>query len=177
MSDRWAKYTRKLEDEFRSFMPLLNITLYGSYSPDSEKQFLFRQRDFLRKKGYTKTYIVTDYPKSKAVMTDLELSISCLEFSDVNFLIFTREGKNQGVTRELTHVATSPTMADKVKFCTVFDQTRDNHGSLSPLSMNDIDNSGIGRREFKTESQLQDALSQQAYAKLKILQSTLKKRR
>src|SRR3990172_6145467 len=158
MFDRWEKYNRKLDEEFKPLMRLLNITVYGSYFPKSEKQFLINQADFLRKKGYTNTFIVDEYPSPSLSISNLELSIRCLEFSDVNFLIFTRNGKNQGVSRELAHIATSTTMVDKVQFCTVFDQVKDEQGSVPPLSLDDINNSGILRREFNSEQQLQTAV-------------------
>ena len=121
------------------------------------------------------TNLVEDYP-NKTNKNALEISIDCLETSDVNFLIFTREGKNQGVTRELTHIATEPDMSSKAKFCTVFDETKDERGSMSDLSINDIENSGIERREFQSEGQLQKALLQQAFAKTRMLKDVLTNR-
>lgn len=154
----------------------MTITIYGSYFPDSEKLFLENQRDILIQKGYADTHLVLDYSKPSLETTGLEMSIRCLEFSDVNFLIFTREGKRFGVSRELTHVATSSTMIDKVQYCTVFEQIQDFQGSIPPLSIDDINNSGINRREFTTEHQLQTALAQQAYAQVRNLKNLLKKR-
>ena len=106
----------------------------------------------------------------------LDRSIMCLEYSDVNFLIFTRNGKNQGAIRELTRIAISHTMIDKIPFCTVFDETRDKNGSISDLSINDMENSNIVRREFQNEAQLQKALMRQAFAKTRILKEPLKTR-
>lgn len=40
----------------------LRITIYGSYYPSSEMQFLIEQRDFLRSLGFTKANLVVDYP-------------------------------------------------------------------------------------------------------------------
>ena len=176
MSYRWEKYNQRLSREFTPLMKVITITIYGSYYPQSEKDFLIEQRDFLRDKGYENTNIVDDYPDLDPDITLLEKSIRCLEFSDVNFLVFTREGKRYGVSRELTHVATSNNMIDKIPFCTVFDQINDNRGSIPPLSLDDINNSGINRREYQTKDKLQTALSQQAFAKLRMLQSTLIKR-
>ena len=176
MGSRWDRFNKRYAEEYGVLKNVLTITIYGSYYPDSEKQFLVRQRNFLRKAGYTKTKLVVDY-ESNPKTTPLDKSIRCLEYSDVNFLIFTREGKNQGVTRELTHVATSNTMIDKIPFCTVFDETRDKNGSISDLSINDMENSNIVRREFQSEEELQKALRQQAFAKTRILKDVLKKRR
>lgn len=159
----------------RALEGVMAITIYGSCFPDSEKQFLARQRDFLRNMGYAKTGLVTDYRHSPEA-TPSDRSIMCLEYSDVNFLIFTRNGKNQGAIRELTRIAISHTMIDKIPFCTVFDETGDKNGSISDLSINDMENSNIVRREFQNEAQLQKALMRQAFAKTRILKEPLKTR-
>jgi len=176
VSSRWEKYNRRIAKDFEPLKRVMTMTIYGSYYPQSEKDFLISQRNFLRDKGYVNTNIVDDYLDPEPDITSLEKSTRCLEFSDVNFLVFTREGKRYGVSRELTHIATSSTMIDKIPFCTVFEQIRDERGSIPPLSLDDINNSGINRREFETEQQLQTALSQQSFAKLRRLQSTLIKR-
>lgn len=176
MNDRWAKYNRRLDEEFKPLMKVLSITIYGSYYPEPEKDFLKNQRDYLISKGYSEASLVEDYPEQESDISNLEKSIRCLQYSDVNFLIFTREGKRYGVSRELTHIATSPTMIDKVRYCTVFEQMQDDRGSIPPLSIDDINNSGIGRREFTSELQLQKALSQQTYIQLRSLRNVLLKR-
>ena len=175
MDSRWSKFNERHVGIYKKLRGVLVITIYGSYYPESEKEFLIKQRNFLRESGYSRTNLVIDYP-NEANRNPLEISIDCLETSDVNFLIFTREGKNQGVTRELTHITTEPDMANKVKFCTVFDETKDARGSMSDLSINDIENSGIGRREFQSEEQLQKALLQQAFAKTRMLKDVLTNR-
>jgi len=176
MVDRWAKFNKKYDDEVQPLKAILNITIYGSYFPEEEKQFLIDQRDYLRDKGFKKTYIVEDYPDPSHSSKPLDKSIRCLEYSDVNFLIFTRAGKNQGAGRELTYIATTESMFDRIPFSVVFDQTRDEQGSISVLSMNDIENSGIVRREFENEPQLRNGLYQQTMAKLRMLQNILKRR-
>ena len=175
MDSRWSKFNERHVGIYKKLREVLVITIYGPYYPESEKEFLIKQRDFLRESDYTRTNLVIDYP-NEANRNALEISIDCLETSDVNFLIFTREGKNQGVTRELTHVTTGPSMANKVKFCTVFDETKDAIGSMSNLSINDIENSDIERREFQSEEQLQKALLQQAFAKTRMLKYVLTNR-
>ena len=175
MGSRWNKFNKEEIDKFNRLKNALTITIYGSYYPESELEFLATQRNFLRNNGYLKTNLVTDYD-NPSHLTPLDISISCLEYSDVNFLIFTRNGKNQGVIRELTHVATSPTMLAKIPFCTVFDEIQDSRSSISPLSLEDMRNSNIIRREFQSENQLQKILSQQAFAKTRILKEELKKR-
>ena len=101
----------------------------------------------------------------------------CLYYRDVHFFIFTKEGKNQGVTVELQIAATDENMADKVKHCVVFDQLKDDQGSISALSIDVIENIGIIKRDFVTEDDLQNALLQKAFLSLRRLQNTLKKRK
>ena len=136
---------------------------------------LTTQRDFLRKNGYLLTRLVDDYPNNTN-QNALDISIGCLEKSDVNFLIFTRLGKNLGVTRELTHVTTHTNMASKVLYCTVFDEVKDKINSMSELSINDIENSGLERREFQNEKHLQKVLRKQAFAKTRMLKYVLTNR-
>ena len=175
MDSRWSKFNERHVGIYKKLREVLVITIYGPYYPESEKEFLIKQRDFLRESDYMRTNLVIDYP-NEANRNALEISIDCLETSDVNFLIFTREGKNQGVTRELTHITTEPDMANKTKFCTVFDETKDERGSISDLSIIDIRNSGIERREFQSEGQLRKALLQQAFAKTRMLKDVLTNR-
>ena len=176
MNSRWDRFNEKHDDvnEYKKLRSILRITVYGSYYPESAKKTLIRQRNFLRNKGYSETSLVEDYSYGKIL--PLDKSIMSLENSDVNFLIFTKEGKNLGVTRELAHIATSSTMADKIPFCTVFTEIEDKSGSISVLSINDIENSHIPRREFQGEKQLQKALLQQAFAKTRKLKNELKQR-
>ena len=176
MNSRWDKFNEKHDDvsEYKKLRGVLHITVYGSYYPESAKKTLIRQRDFLRSKGYSGTSLVEDY--SYGTISPLDKSIMSLENSDVNFLIFIKEGKNQGITRELAHIATSSTMADKIPFCTVFTEREDKSDSISALSINDIENSHIPRREFQDEKQLQKALLQQAFAKTRKLKNELKQR-
>lgn len=173
MADRWERFNKKYDEEFEPLKKLMNITIYGSYFPDSEKELLIEQRNYLRDRGFVRTYIVDDYADPTQNLDPLEKSIRCLEFSDVNFLIFTRAGNNQGVGRELTHCAMSESMIVKIPFCVVFDQTKDSINSVSVLLLKDIENSGIGRRGFESEAQLRDRLYQHAVAKLRMLKNRL----
>lgn len=177
MPDKWEQFRRKIENEIEPLKPKLRITIYGSYQPPSELDFLEKQRDFLIKNGYKKTKLVIEYHKQYPSLTPLEVSTDCLFYSDVNFFIFTKIGKNQGVTVELQITSTDKRMADKVKHCVVFDQIKDNYGSISALSINAIENVGIIKRDFVTEEDLQNALLQKAFLSLRRLQNTLKKRK
>ena len=177
MPDKWERFRRRRDEEIQPLKPKLSITIYGSYQPEAELKFLERQRDFLIQNGYTNTKLVKEYHEQYPSLTPLEVSRDCLLYSDVNFFIFTKEGKNQGVTVELQIAATDEKMADKVRYCVVFDQIRDNYGSISALSLDAIDNARIIRRDFVSEQDLQDALLQKAFLSLKRLQNELRKRR
>lgn len=139
---KWPRNDSQLR-KFRKVAEQLRITFYGSYYPDSERYLLERQRDILRSVGYPDTNLVIDYRKPHKDATPLEVSERCLETSDVNFLILTRNGKNLGVTDEIAYVSTSVHMADRTRHCVVFDEVYNGHGVASTLSRERIKNSGI----------------------------------
>lgn len=174
--DKWKRFKQQVDREIHPLKGKLKITIYGSYFPEDELKFLERQRDFLIQNGYTNTKLVKEYHEQYKSLTSLEVSKDCLYYTDVNFFIFTKEGKNQGVTVELYIAATDPNMAHKVQYCVVFDQIRDSHGSISALSIDAIENSGIIKRDFVDETDLQNALLQKAFLSLRRLQNQLRKR-
>ena len=176
MTDKWERFKRKLDREINPLKEKLRITIYGSYQPESELAFLESQRDFLIQKGYTDTNLVKEYHEEFPSLTPLEVSKDCLYYRDVHFFIFTKEGKNQGVTVELQIATTDENMADKVNHCVVFDQIRDNYGSISALSIDAMENAGIIKRDFVSEEDLQNALLQKAFLSLRRLQNELRRR-
>jgi hypothetical protein len=109
-------------------------------------------------------------------MNALELSEACLKYSDANFLIFTSTGMGKGVTRELAFAATSPEMITKVTSCVVFDEIVEERSSMSNLSLIDIANSGISRREYRNIDELRNAVIKEAFWQLRRLSPFLAKR-
>lgn len=176
MVDRWEKFNRRIQEEFEELKNRLTITLYGSYQPEKEEKFLSRQKQFLIDSGYTETKIVRDYQQENPELQPLEVSKRCLSFSDVNFLIFTRDGKRYGVVRELASISESRDMAAKASYCVVFDQMKDGQGSIPPLSLEDIRNTGIIRQEFYEENDLQQVLKTKAFWYLRKLKNDLERR-
>lgn len=175
MSNRWPGDDHQLR-RFMEVAEQLRITLYGSYYPDSERRLLERQRDTLRSAGYPMTNLVSDYPKPRKGATPLEISELCLETSDANFLIFTRNGKNLGVTHEIAYVSMSDSMADRARHCVVFDEVLDNYGAASTLSTESIKNSGIARYEFCGEDDLRQGLVSHAYQQVRMQYGMLRGR-
>ena len=172
MSSRWPKDNSKL-NKFREIATQMSITIYGSYQPDSEMRLLERQRDALRLAGYPMTSLVSDYALPRERVTNLETSMNSLERSDVNFLIFTRNGTNLGVTDEVAHVTTSHSMSDRAHRCVVFDEVLDDRGTASTLSVERIKNSGIIRREFCGEDDLRQMLMTCAHQQVRMQYHTL----
>ena len=152
----------------------MTITLYGSYYPKSELAFLKRQKEYLISQGYVKTQLVMDYNPNG--LNSLDVSKRCLQFSDVNFLIFTQNGKRHGVIRELAFVAESRKMITKVQDCVVFDQVSKDRSAIPPLSLGDIENSGILKHEFTNEQKLQKSLSAKSFWYLRKKKKDLESR-
>ena len=167
MPYRWPRDDSQLS-KFRKVAEQLRITIYGSYQPDSERRLLERQRDALRSAGYPLTNLVDDYAIPREGATPLEISVRCLETSDANFLIFTQNGKNLGVTHEISYVSLDDSMADRARHCVVFDEILDNHGAASVLSLESIKNSGIVRYEFCGEDGLRRGLELHAYSQARM---------
>lgn len=156
MPDRWAQFNRRINNEFEELKKRMTITIYGSYKPSAEKDLLIEMKEHLIKNHYLQTKIVEDYQSENE--DSLEISKKCLQYSDVNFLIFTRTGKRFGVVRELAFISDSHLMVHKTPFCVVFDMLQDSKGSIPPLSLSDIRNSGIIRQEFFNNMELKKFL-------------------
>ena len=101
MADDRDEFKLKYQNNINSLRSLLNITIYGSYNPPSEKELLKSVKQILIDNGYVKTKIVEDLQEQNS--EPLEESKKCLLFSDVNFLIFTKNGKKYGVMRAGIH--------------------------------------------------------------------------
>jgi hypothetical protein len=119
----------------------LTITICGSYYPLAEKERLIALKNFLISNGYALTRLVEDYPQNivgHRLFRSREQRMStkseyCLEFSDVNFFVFTHKGKCQGVSAELAYCRNSPTMIDRRWRSVVFDEIIDGRQATSFL--------------------------------------------
>ena len=151
----------------------MSITLYGSYHPSSELRLLEQQRDHLRGAGYVQAGLVKDGVDDG--VGPLEASKRFLNHSDVNFLIFTKEGMRHGVIREVAYVA-DVMMRSKVGDCVVFDQVADGRSSVPDLSMCDLLNAQIYRYKFSDESDLREGLLMRAMHYLVLKQDILTRR-
>lgn len=175
MTNDWEEFIRKYENNINSLRSLLNITLYGSYCPESEKELLILLKRVLIDKGYNKTRIVEDLKEQDS--DPLEISKKSLLFSDVNFLIFTKKGKRFGVIRELTFIAEDDRMRAKINHCVIFDEkVNQDSSSIPPLSRSDIRNSRLPCRSFRDTAELQEAIVSEAYWQLRRLSATLSAR-
>lgn len=108
-SDRWNVFNQQKDESVLSHKDDIQIVIYGAYNPPDEgeqlgeKTRLIKLRDYLRNYGYSNTYIVEDFDYEISVSSNLYKSLACLEFADLNILIFTCRGKTDSVTRELIH--------------------------------------------------------------------------
>ena len=140
---RWNQFYNEWETGFTHYKPELQITVYGSYVPDSEKQLLLRMKNALISEGYIATKVVEDFPNSRS-LNSFEISKACLEFSDVNFLVFTFDGKRFGVVRELTYCC-SPQMIDRRWRCVSFEQKKGERTWTQPGNRSHLHSENIVR--------------------------------
>jgi len=123
---RFDEFQRKKKESIIAYKDKIHIVIYGAYNPPSdekhlgEKERLIKLRDRLREDGYTNTAIVEDFTSSEASDTpNLEKSLDCLEWADLNILVFTCRGKTGSVARELIHAIDDPKILWK---CRIFEE-------------------------------------------------------
>jgi hypothetical protein len=176
LADDWEEFKYKYQNDINSLRPLLNITIYGSYNPPSEKGLLILVKQTLIDKGYANTKIVEDRQNQDS--DPLEVSKQCLLFSDVNFLIFTKKGKRFGVIRELAFIAEDDRMRPKINHCVIFvEKVNGSSSPIPPLSISDIRNSRLPCRSFRYATELQEAIVCEAFWHLRRLSQALSARR
>jgi hypothetical protein len=136
--DRWRRFIGDRNNSALKYRHLIEITLYGSYYPHQEKLKLLELREYLRKKGYAKTRLVGDHANPNS-LDPVEMSKACLEYADVNFLVFTHAGMRHGVIRELDHCIDSPSMVDRRWRCVVFAEVLNGKSALPDLNVVDVE--------------------------------------
>lgn len=117
---RFDEFQRKKRESILEYKDRIHIVIYGAYNPPGEKERLLKLRDSLRVDGYTNTAIVEDFIISESSgCFNLEKSLDCLEWADLNIHIFTCRGKTGSVARELIHVIDDPKILWK---CRIFEE-------------------------------------------------------
>ena len=161
MIESWDKFLDEFNERTDSLKSKLNVTIYGSYYPNKEKTLLKNLKDFLIKNGYTNTILVED--KQRPGDDPLEISQKCMQFSQINLLIFTRAGKRYGLIDELAFLTSNTQMFEKVPFSIVFDQVRGGKSSIPALSRSRINIFDVKLREFKSTQELETILLIEIY--------------
>lgn len=156
--NQWEKFSHENRYFQNSLKKELVVTLYGAYYPKTEKKFLEHLRDFMKKNGYVKTKLVSDYQNIFKHMKNVsDLSHQCIRMSDVNFFIVRKNGKNQGVVRELSFLADDPTLIEKQNFSTIFTQ-KNSYPLLTKLILDDISELDISVKTYTTQTKLKKEL-------------------
>ncbi len=156
----------------------MEITIYGSYNPPDQKNLLIRMKNALVLEGYSSAKIVEERP-NPTNLDEFEISKACLEFSDVNFLIFTFAGKRFGVIRELAYCAGSTAMTDRRWRCVLCAETKGKRSALPTLSGRELEKLHVSKIlliPFRDEVQLKNALIGTAWKYLCDLAEELRNR-
>lgn len=173
------RYRRLIELRDRGILNLkdrLEIVIYGSYYPKSEKDKLIALRDFLRQDGYKKTNLVEDYPDDiitlpiKEAEVFLEKSYACLELADANFFVFTLGGKD-GRSTELAYLCNI--LTDRVYRTVVFYEEVDGVSSLHKLNIGLVSRYRIEISSFKNVPELLELGKSKAFNYLMIFKNEL----
>lgn len=149
---RFDEFQKRKRESIHAYKDKIHIVIYGAYNPPAdekhsgEKERLIKLRDRLREDGYSNTAIVEDFANSEpSSIPNLEKSLDCLEWSDLNILVFTCRGKTGSVARELIHAIDNPRILWK---CRIFEE--------------------IDRGIPALETLLKDELSVQRYAVVQV---------
>jgi GH35 family endo-1,4-beta-xylanase len=156
LSDWWQVAYQRRTAEKALANAQLRITIYGSFSPNGEKDNLLRLAQHLREHGFDDTDIVEGLRRPNPWgYNSHEISKFYLECSDVNFLVFSRSGARLGVTTELDLVLDSPELAARRSCCVVFEQMEGTARSLGKLQQDRLLEVGeISVVPFETWKQL-----------------------
>lgn len=176
-TDRWLNFFEKKKRERVRLKSLLQITVYGSFQPPTEKERLLRMVKVLREKGYKSCDIVGgDLRPNPHNWKVHKLSKFYLEHSDANFLVFTQEGKRLGVTDELGYTLHSPIMKKMRQFCVVFSELSKGYPSLTKLQLEKVKEIGMRYQEFSSDEDLHKVAVATAWDYIIILSDDLRAR-
>jgi len=124
---RFDEFQRKKRESILAYRDKIHIVICGAYNPPTdekhlgEKERLIKLRNRLIADGYTNTAIVEDFSSAEGSgIPNLEKSLDCLEWADLNILVFTCRGKTGSVARELIHAINNPRILWK---CRIFEET------------------------------------------------------
>jgi hypothetical protein len=153
-STRWRALlakTRKKEEELRT---RLEITVYGSFRPNAEKERLIKLAETIKLEGFSSCGIVGS-PLRPHIDGINESCIFYITNSDANLLVFTQRGKKLGVTDEFAFILYSPTMRQRRHCCAVFDQiSPKNYSALTIKQLEQIEDLGMTYVSFKNKNDL-----------------------
>jgi hypothetical protein len=153
-----AAYARRIK-ESADIKSQLRITIYGSFRPASERRRLEALANKLRQRGFPDTDLVEGEKRPNPdKLNSYEISVFYLQVSDVNFLVFTLQGRCKGVTTELDHVLESPEMTLKRSYCVVFNQMVGTRSAVGQLQLDRIRDLGdVGIVPFLNNKELEDS--------------------
>lgn len=153
-SERWKKLLAESKKEEEELRKLIEITVYGSFKPDSEKQRLIKLVEAIRAEGFPSCDIVGE--NLRPLINSVNESCTFyLKSSDVNLLVFTQRGKKLGVTDELGYILYSPEMHQRRHHCAVFDQpSKTGYSALTLSQVEQLKDLSMLHVEFKSKREL-----------------------
>ncbi|MDD4213142.1 MAG: hypothetical protein PHY42_07120 [Bacilli bacterium] len=120
-----------------------------------EKQRLINLRNYLRSDGYIHTYIVEDFPSDEnSDSPNLDKSFNCLEFADLNILVFTCRGKSGSVASELKHAIDNNLLSK----CRVFEEVYKDIPAMGTLLKEELrtERYSVVQVEYKNDTDLHE---------------------
>lgn len=157
--DRWENFQQQKKESFLSHKDEILIIIYGAYSPPSDgrhlggKERLIKLRDNLKNEGYIQTYIVEEFPSDeKSISPNLDKSYYCLEYADLNILVFTCRGNTDSVTSELEYAIGNNLLSK----CLVFEECYNGISAMGTLPREKLrrERYSIARFEYENDDDL-----------------------
>jgi len=167
--ERWDNFQRQKEESILSHKGEICIIIYGAYNPPSkgthlgEKDRLIKLRDHLRNDGYTDTYIVEDFTyDKKSVSPNLDKSYDCLNFANLNILVFTCRGKTDSVSSELKYAIQNNLLSK----CRVYEEVRNDIHAMGTLLKEELTNERyiVFKVEYENDNELHELVLGDVYS-------------
>ncbi|MDP2845883.1 MAG: hypothetical protein Q8N79_07415, partial [Candidatus Methanoperedens sp.] len=153
---RFDEFQRRKKESILAYKDKINIVIYGAYNPPSdgkhlgERERLIKLRDRLREDGYTNTIMVEDLAVSESsCIPNLEKSLGCLNWADLNILVFTCRGKTDSVVRELLHAIDNPLVLWK---CRIFEEIEKGIPAIGTLLKEELSQERYAVTQVKREN-------------------------
>lgn len=173
---------KRLRSENEELRQRLRVTLYGPFHPPKEKDKLSSLASEVRARGYSNCDIVEgprrpNPPDNQGKeWPPNEISKFYLMNSDVNLLIYTDTGINQGVITEGNMLSSDPELTDSARRSYAYMEETDGHRVLGDMARSQFESRQIRIQPFRDLDHLIEQLISRVRMEFKHMHQRLKYR-